>query len=174
MQFGDTELKAADDRVIEGFTSAAYDDQVAESLVEDELDRHPRVDTAEHGRERVLSLADRDPPGHAFVQPLVAVGDEAGVAGDQASQCLLTSEDWVGAGRDRSGGNRVGRRDRRSCTNRRTGGRSLRTGDQDCTTCSDNQSGAQGSAQETTATAGGAHGMLLRKGAAGANAALRR
>ncbi len=89
MEFGDPELQAADHRLVECSASAAYDDQIAETLVEDELDRYPGVDAAEDRRERMLSFAHRDPPGDALVEVLFPCGDEPRITRQQPLDRLL-------------------------------------------------------------------------------------
>jgi hypothetical protein len=75
--------------VVKRFAGTPYDDQIAEPLVEDQLDRHPGVNAADHGGERMLSLAHGNSPGNALVEVLVAVGDEAGIAVQQSLQRLV-------------------------------------------------------------------------------------
>jgi hypothetical protein len=103
VQFRDTELHAARDGVVECLAGTAYDDQIAEPLIEDELDRDPGVDTPEHGRERMLRLAHRDPPRDPFVEFLVPARDEARIALQEPPSAWLPSTTADGVDGDAAG-----------------------------------------------------------------------
>lgn len=105
-QLIDAELDRAEHRLVEGLPGRPYRQQVPEPLVEDELGRHPRVDTAEDERERVLGDGHGGAPGGVLVRVDLPERREPGVPGPEFGQGRGGGERSLGsgpAGRGRGG-----------------------------------------------------------------------
>ena len=82
VEHGDGVLERADHRVGDHLTRVANHEQVAESLVEDDLGRQPGVAAAEQGRVRRLRAGELLAPLDILTRMLRLAGDEALVAAD--------------------------------------------------------------------------------------------
>jgi hypothetical protein len=81
-KFDATDLRWSDD-----ITGYANDEQIAQSLIEDDLDGHSRIGTAQNGRERFLARGQLDAARSAWQAVTAAnVRDKAAISIAQQSE----------------------------------------------------------------------------------------